>query len=38
MASRRAMETYLKQSGAQLWIEHDPVVFHRLKHAPDYIE
>ena len=38
MASRAAMEAYLKQSGAQLWIEHDPVTFHRLKKAPDYIQ
>ena len=38
MASRAAMETYLKQSGAQLWIEHDPVTFHRLNKAPDYIQ
>jgi glyoxylase-like metal-dependent hydrolase (beta-lactamase superfamily II) len=38
LASRAAMEAYLKQSGAQLWIEHDPETFHRLKKAPDYIE
>jgi N-acyl homoserine lactone hydrolase len=38
MASRRAMEAYLKQSGAQLWIEHDPVMFARMKKAPDYIQ
>jgi glyoxylase-like metal-dependent hydrolase (beta-lactamase superfamily II) len=38
MASRAAMESFLKQSGAQLWIEHDPVTFNRLKKAPDYIE
>jgi len=38
LASRAAMEAYLKQSGAQLWIEHDPVTFHRLKKAPDFIE
>jgi N-acyl homoserine lactone hydrolase len=38
LASRAAMEAYLKQSGAQLWIEHDPATFHRLKKAPDYIE
>src|ERR1700678_3848554 len=31
LASRAAMEAYLKQSGAQLWIEHDPEIFHRLK-------
>ncbi len=38
LASRAAMEAYLKQSGAQLWIEHDPVTFNRLKKAPDYID
>jgi glyoxylase-like metal-dependent hydrolase (beta-lactamase superfamily II) len=38
LASRAAMEAYLKQSGAQLWIEHDPKTFNRLKKAPDYIE
>jgi N-acyl homoserine lactone hydrolase len=36
LTSRAAMEAYLKQSGAQLWIEHDPKTFHRLKKAPDY--
>jgi N-acyl homoserine lactone hydrolase len=36
MKSRAAMEAYLKQSGAQLWIEHNPETFHRLKKAPDY--
>ena len=38
LASRAAMEAYLRQSGAQLWIEHDPATFDRLKKAPDYIE
>ena len=38
LASRVAMEAYLKQSGAQLWIEHDPATFQRLKKAPGYIE
>jgi glyoxylase-like metal-dependent hydrolase (beta-lactamase superfamily II) len=38
LASRAAMEAYLKQSGAQLWIEHDPRTFQRLKKAPDYNE
>lgn len=37
-ASRAAMEAYLKQSGAQLWIEHNPETFNRLKKTPDYIE
>jgi N-acyl homoserine lactone hydrolase len=38
LASRAAMEAYLRQSGAQLWIEHDPATFKRLKKAPGYIE
>ncbi len=38
MASRAAMEAFLKQSGAQLWIEHDLANFNRLKKAPDYIQ
>ena len=38
LASRAAIEAYLKQSGAQLWIEHDPETFHRLKKAPDFNE
>lgn len=38
LASRSALEAYLKQSGAQLWIEHDPMTFQRLKKAPDYIQ
>jgi N-acyl homoserine lactone hydrolase len=38
LASRAAMEAYLKQSGAELWIEHDPATFNRLKKAPDYID
>jgi N-acyl homoserine lactone hydrolase len=38
MASRAAMEAFLKQSGAQLWIEHDPATFNRLNKAPDFIQ
>ena len=38
MASRAAMEAYLKQSGAQLWIEHDVANFNRLQKAPAYIQ
>lgn len=38
LSSRAAIEAYLKQSGAQLWIEHDPETFHRLRKAPAYIE
>jgi N-acyl homoserine lactone hydrolase len=38
MASRAEMEAFLKQSGAQLWIEHNPATFSRLKKAPEYIQ
>jgi N-acyl homoserine lactone hydrolase len=38
LASRAALEAYLKQSGAQLWIEHDPETFRRLRKAPDFIQ
>jgi N-acyl homoserine lactone hydrolase len=38
MASRAEMEAFLKKSGAQLWIEHNPATFSRLKKAPEYIE
>ena len=38
LASRAAMEVWLKQNHAQLWIEHNPATFHRLPKAPDFIE
>jgi N-acyl homoserine lactone hydrolase len=38
LQSRAAMEAYLKQSGAQLWIQHDPKTFLGLKKAPEYIQ
>jgi glyoxylase-like metal-dependent hydrolase (beta-lactamase superfamily II) len=38
LASRAAIEAYLKRSEAQLWIEHDPETFRHLKKAPDFIE
>ncbi len=38
LSSRAVMEAYLRQSGSQLWIEHDPVTFHRLKKAPAFIQ
>ena len=37
-ASRAAMEAFLKQSGSQLWIEHNPATFARLKKAHGYME
>ena len=38
LASRAAMEDFLKKSGAQLWIEHDLATFSKLKKAPDFYE
>jgi N-acyl homoserine lactone hydrolase len=36
--SRVKMEQFLKSSGAQLWIQHDKVLYDKLKHAPEYID
>jgi N-acyl homoserine lactone hydrolase len=38
LESRKKMEAFLKQSGAQLWIEHNAATFNRLKKAPEYYE
>lgn len=38
LASRAAMEAFVKKAGAQLWIEHDQATFARLKKAPAYYE
>jgi N-acyl homoserine lactone hydrolase len=37
-ASRAAIETFIKKTGAQLWIEHDLAHFNQLKKAPGYYE
>ena len=37
-ASRAAIEAFLKQSKAQMWIEHDEPTFAPLKKAPQYYE
>ena len=37
-ASRAAIEAFLKQSKAQLWIEHDAATFLTLKKAPAFYE
>jgi len=37
-ASRAALDGFLKQSGAQLWIQHDFIANAKLKKAPDYYE
>lgn len=38
LASRAAIEAFLKQSKAQLWIEHDEATFVTLKKAPEFYE
>jgi N-acyl homoserine lactone hydrolase len=38
LASRAAMEAFVKKTGAQLWIEHDLAHFNQLKNAPGYYE
>jgi N-acyl homoserine lactone hydrolase len=36
--SRKALQAFLKQSGAQLWIQHDLGAFSKLKKAPEFYE
>jgi glyoxylase-like metal-dependent hydrolase (beta-lactamase superfamily II) len=38
MASRKAIEAYVKQNKAQLWIEHDKGTFDKLKKSPEFYE
>jgi glyoxylase-like metal-dependent hydrolase (beta-lactamase superfamily II) len=38
LASRAAVEALLKQTGAQLWIEHDLVNFRKQKKSPAFYE
>jgi N-acyl homoserine lactone hydrolase len=38
LASRAAVETFIKKTGAQLWIEHDLANFNKQKKAPGYYE
>jgi glyoxylase-like metal-dependent hydrolase (beta-lactamase superfamily II) len=38
LASRAAIEALLKQTGAQLWIEHDLVNFRKQKKSPAFYE
>jgi N-acyl homoserine lactone hydrolase len=38
LASREVIETFLKKSRAQLWIEHDLANFNKQKKAPAYYE
>jgi N-acyl homoserine lactone hydrolase len=36
--SRQALEGFLRQSGAQLWIQHDLLAHAKLKKAPEYYD
>lgn len=38
IASRAALEAFLEETGAELWIEHDYVANARLKHAPAFYD
>jgi N-acyl homoserine lactone hydrolase len=38
IASRAAIEAFLKKTGAQLWIQHDFTASAKLKKAPDFYE
>jgi glyoxylase-like metal-dependent hydrolase (beta-lactamase superfamily II) len=38
LASRAAIESFVKKTGAQLWIEHDLAHFNQMKKAPSYYE
>ena len=38
LASRMALESFLKQTGAQLWIHHDVPTIRALKKSPEYYE
>jgi len=37
-ASRATLETFLKTSGAALWIQHDITAFAKLRKSPDFYE
>ena len=37
-ASRAAVQAFLKQSGAEMWIEHDRATNDKLPKSPKYIE
>jgi N-acyl homoserine lactone hydrolase len=37
-ASRARMDDFMKQTGAQMWIEHDKPTYAKLKKAPEYYD
>jgi glyoxylase-like metal-dependent hydrolase (beta-lactamase superfamily II) len=36
--SRQKMEEFLKTTKAQLWIQHDKLLYEKIKHAPAYLD
>jgi glyoxylase-like metal-dependent hydrolase (beta-lactamase superfamily II) len=36
--SREGLEQFVKKTGAQLWIQHDPALYQKLAKAPKYID
>lgn len=38
LASRAALDAFLKKTGAQLWIQHDLAVFEKQRKAPAYYD
>jgi glyoxylase-like metal-dependent hydrolase (beta-lactamase superfamily II) len=38
LVTRPAIEAFIKQSGATLWIQHDMALFKTLKKSPEYYE
>jgi glyoxylase-like metal-dependent hydrolase (beta-lactamase superfamily II) len=37
-ATRKKVDAFLKQSGAKMWIQHDPATYAPLKKAPEYYD
>ena len=37
-ASRESLETFIKTTGAQLWIQHDEPTWQKMKKAPEYYD
>lgn len=38
LASMAAIEEFVREAGAQLWIEHDLARFEASRHAPEYYD
>lgn len=37
-ATRQKVEAFLRETGAQMWIQHDPATYATLKKAPEYYD